>query len=301
MSKGWLVPLALMVAMQASPSWAQSSTAAAVQLFDEGRAALQEGDLNRACTKFEESNRIEPATGTAFNLANCEEQRGRLATAWVTFRQVASRMKPDDPRLAIANEHIAVLDRRVPHLILGASAHTPAGTRVRVDDLELVDGSFGSAIPLDPGPHRVLIRSPGVPARQSSITLTEGETLTLPLDAPEQAEPSKKRTGRFLGMTREEALWVSGGIGVTGLLVGSIAGVVGLNAQAVGDGNCSDLTRTCSPRGHDANQRAKTMATVSTVGFAVGVLGVGSAAYVYLAVPAGEPSRTASLGVRGQW
>jgi len=83
----------------ALPATAQSERAASVALFDEGRAALQRGDLAVACSKFQESNRLDPAVGTAFNLANCEEQRGRTSTAWALFREVAARMKPDDPRL----------------------------------------------------------------------------------------------------------------------------------------------------------------------------------------------------------
>ena len=58
---------------------------AAAALFDEGRAALQRRDWDFACAKFAASERLDPAIGTQFNLANCEEERGRLATAWVMF------------------------------------------------------------------------------------------------------------------------------------------------------------------------------------------------------------------------
>jgi hypothetical protein len=276
-------------------------------LFDEGRAALQRGELDLACAKFQESNRLDAAIGTTFNLANCEEQRGRLVTAWVLFRQVVGRMKPDDPRQSVANERIAALDRRVPHVVLTATSSTPAGTRARVDNLELAGASFGSAIPLDPGTHRVVIRVPGTPPRSSSIKLDEGETVTIPVDAPRKdasttATTTHRASSGFLGMTRNQAFWVTGGIGAAGLLVSTVAGVVGLHAQTVGNNNCSDETKTCSQRGYDANQRAKAMAVVSSFGFIVGILGGGAATYLYVTTPApGDATRTASLGIGGSW
>ncbi|HVY29902.1 MAG TPA: hypothetical protein VHB79_25255 [Polyangiaceae bacterium] len=300
-----LVVIALSCGFKARPALAQSNTAAAVQLFDEGRDALQRGELDIACAKFQESNRLDAAIGTTFNLANCEEQRGRLATAWVLFRQVAGRMKPDDPRLAVANERIATLDRRVPRLTLAVTSSTPAGTRARVDDLELSGASLGSAIPLDPGPHQVVIRSPGQAPRSSSIKLEAGETVTIPLDPAQPSASPREATAHehpsFLGMSRQQALWVAGGLGAAGLVIGTVAGVVGLNAQAVGNENCSDVTKTCSQSGYDANQRAKSMATVSTIGFVVGVVGIGAATYVFLAVPSSDSPRTAAVGLGGKW
>jgi hypothetical protein len=292
---------------------AQSATAAAVALFDEGRAALQRGEVDVACAKFNESNRIDPAVGTAFNLANCEEQRGRLATAWVLFRQVTARMKPDDARLSVATERVAALEKRIPRVIFSADETTPAGTRVRVDELELASASFGSAIPLDPGEHRAIVRSPGKPSRTLPFTLAEGETTTLslrpqdPIATKDKPRPDDTATGRgtsdqILGMNRSDAMLVAGGIGVTGLAVGIITGLVGLNAESTGNSECSDATRTCSQEGFDANQRAKTMAAVSTVGFTVGILGSAAAGYLYFTAPTSGSSQQAKIfGLGGRW
>ena len=61
-------------------------------LFREGKAAMASGDYERACAKFRASEDIESAPGTLFNLAECEEKRGRIATAWTTFGQVLQRL-----------------------------------------------------------------------------------------------------------------------------------------------------------------------------------------------------------------
>ena len=242
------IALACAALLTGSAACAQSGTAAAVALFDEGRAALQRGEVDLACAKFKESNRLDPAIGTAFNLANCEEERGRLATAWVLFRQAAARMKTDDPRLSIATARISALESRVPRVIFVADERTPPETRVRVDDIELASASFGSPIPLDPGTHQAIIRSPGVPTRTASFILTVGETVTLPVGTPPPTAAPAERSnqaltaGRVLGVQRREAVLLTGGVGAAAVLVGVVTGVIGLNAEATGDSGCSERT-----------------------------------------------------------
>jgi hypothetical protein len=304
-------------ALRVTPAQGQSNAGAAVVLFDEGRAALQKGELDVACAKFRESDRLAPAIGTSFNLANCEEQRGRLATAWILFRQVAARMKPDDPRLPVANERLSQLEKRVPRVVFASDGPTPKETRVRLDDIELESASFGSAIPLDPGGHRAIIRSPQAEPRSVVFTVEEAETMTISLSAPAApAAPPSSAAGpvdphraseqtlddRVLGIPRADAFWISAGVGAAGLLMGAVTGVVGLNAEAKGDKGCDSASKTCSQEGYDANQRAKSMAVLSTLGFAVGILGASAATYIYVSAPEpGSKSGVAIVGVAGKW
>ena len=55
--------------------------AAAEALFEQARAAMAAGSYELACARFRDSDRLDPAIGTRFNLADCEEKRGRVATA----------------------------------------------------------------------------------------------------------------------------------------------------------------------------------------------------------------------------
>jgi hypothetical protein len=299
-------------ALCAPSAHAQSGAAAAVALFDEGRAALQRNDFDVACAKFKESNRIGPAVGTAFNLANCEEKRGRLATAWVLFRQVAAQMKADDPRLSVATERILALEKRSPRVIFVPDEKTPADTRVRLDDLELASASFRSAIPLDPGEHHAVIRSAGSSPRTLTFRVAEGETTTLNLTAPARPEPASVATiqrqasdapasgDQVLGIERRKATLLVGGVGAAGLALGIVTGLIGLHAQSIGDLECYPATRTCTRRGYDANQSAKELAVVSSVGFVVAIVGGGAAGYLFFTTPSPAHSQ-ASLGVGGRW
>ncbi len=188
-----------------------------VALFDEGRAALQQGNFDVACAKFKESNRIGPAVGTAFNLANCEEKRGRLATAWVLFKQVAGQMKPDDPRLSVAIERATALEKRTPRVILAADKRTPVETRVRLDDPRASKREFrfrdSARPPVSTMPSFALS---GVEPRALTFMLAEGETTTLELSRPPPQQPTTHSSppagtapshdDRILGLERTQSV-----------------------------------------------------------------------------------------------
>jgi hypothetical protein len=292
--------------MHPTVTFAQDSSAAAEAVFNDARAALAKREFDVACEKFRESDRLDPAVGTRFNLANCEEQRGRLATAWALFRQVLEQLPQDDPRVSIARERVAGLDARVPRLTLRARRQFSPGTTVRVADLVLESASFGSPVPLDPGTYKVTVAAPGDSAQEFTVKLAEGDSVELgiPADGGVSAAPLPDGvTGRLGAGAQGETkftkpdptlAYVAGGVGAAGLVVGSIAGIVGLHDESVGNGKCSDQTRTCNQIGHDANQSARSLATVSTVGFVVGVLGAGLGTYLWLTLP---DTKTSAVGV----
>src|SRR6478672_4877951 len=85
---------------------------AAEALFRAGRAAADKGDYVTACPKFEESNRLDPELGTAFNLADCDEHVGKVASAWQLFKEVAQRLPPGDDRVSIATSRAAALEKK---------------------------------------------------------------------------------------------------------------------------------------------------------------------------------------------
>jgi hypothetical protein len=92
-------------------------------------------------------------------------------------------------------------------------------------------------------------------------------------------------------------VYVTGGVGVAGILTGSIAGLMALRDKSIVDGDCNGPACT-TQRGKDAADAAKTEATVSTVGFGVGVAGLVSSVIIYLVdTPRTEARTTQSKGV----
>ena len=70
---------------------AQGPDAAAQLLFDDGKKLLAAGKVSEACPKFEESHRLVPNGGTLTNLAECLELDGKLASAWLRYKELAAR------------------------------------------------------------------------------------------------------------------------------------------------------------------------------------------------------------------
>ncbi len=99
------------------PAFAEGDPAVADALFRKGREAAEKGDWATACPKFAESQRLDPAPGTLLNLADCEEHTGQLATSYEHFKTAVETMAPNDDRIPFAKQHMAAVEKKVPHLI----------------------------------------------------------------------------------------------------------------------------------------------------------------------------------------
>jgi hypothetical protein len=146
------------VFMSASPSVHAGDAALAEALFSEARQLMAQGKYAEACSKFESSNRADPATGTLLNLANCYEKLGKTATAWAVYVQVAA--SPGALRTEFARQHADALLPTLPKLTIQAPS-APANASVARDGIAVPAGAFGTAIPVDPGRHVIEATAPG--------------------------------------------------------------------------------------------------------------------------------------------
>jgi hypothetical protein len=280
--------LVLSSLLATSVASAQGEGAAAAEvLFNQGREAMERKDYDAACQRFRESEQIDPAPGTKLNLADCEEKRGRLATAWELFRAVPRDLPESDERYGIAMTRAAALEKRLPTLTLRLAAGAPATTKVRVGSAAIGSGSFGVALPLDPGKHSLVIEAPGHEPRTIEIELVEGQPQTLDVvpgtatAVPGPPAPVPDGPARAASSSGKKTLgYVFGGIGLVGVAVGSVAGVIVLSKKRTFDEECRD--DRCSQLGDDARDSGRAIARISTAGFIVGALGLGAGAYFIL-------------------
>ena len=96
-----------------------SANPAAQKLFEDGRTALAHKEVDKACEAFRASEELEPRVGTLLNLANCEEQRHRVASAWAVFidaRDLSAKLH--DERGARAETRAKALEPRLPYVKL---------------------------------------------------------------------------------------------------------------------------------------------------------------------------------------
>lgn len=275
--------------------------AAAEQLFMAGRTAMEGGDYKTACDRFAESERLDPAAGTLINLADCLDHEGKIASAWQRWTEALDMLRPDDPRRAAVTKRAAAIEARLPKLELRLPAGAPAGTVVERDDVELGAASYGLRLPVDPGPHRLVMKSPGRVPREYSITAREGESSTLELEpgAPNPVPPSAAATAPITPRAAETApkdqgttgsskrtwAFVGLGVGAAGLLVGGTAGVLAILKKQEMDDDCPEVgdKRICrSNDGMDAAKAGKTFATVANIAVPIGIVGVAAGTYLLL-------------------
>lgn len=285
------VLVALTLALVPVRALASEDAATAEALFAAGRAALESGDYETACAKFGESQRLDPAAGTLMNLAACNEQRGRLASAWENWRDAQGTLRPDDERRAIVDQRLAALEARLPRLVIVLAAGAPAGTVVTRDASELGHAALGLPLPVDPGRHELSVTADGFEPRVYEVNAEEGKALSVSVEpgprrvapAPPVATPAPalvpapREDGG--GSQRTWAL-VSGGTGVALIVTGAVAGLLALDVKSELESRCakSGDKYLCDAEGVHSARRGKTFAVLSSVtlpaGVALGALGV---------------------------
>ncbi len=267
-----------------------TNPAAAEALFDQGRAALAGGNFEVACGRFRESERLDPALGSRLNLADCEEKRGRLASAWSLFRGVVAKLAEGDDRLPVAQRRLAALELRVPRLTMVLAPNAPRSTRVKEGDTEYAEGSFGVALPLDPGMHHLTVSAAGRYQRHLDVALEAGETAEV-IITPGSALPIiEKRAPEAVPHAEDHRTlgYVLAGVGATGLVVGVVSGVLVLHQKSVYDDNCEVRQKVCNQAGKDAGAAGRALSVVSVAGFAAGIAASAAGAYFILTSNAGS-------------
>lgn len=281
--------------LAASELHAQSSDPAAAEaLFREGRTLMTAGEYARACEKFSESNRLDPAIGTVFNLADCEERRGHLARAWTLFQEVLQRLPDGDERRAIAAGRSKNLEARLPRLRIRLGDGAPSGTRVERDGVELGGASLDTPLPVDPGAHRVVVRAPGHADAEFRVTLSSGESRELVVvpGAATKAQGSVK-PGVPTESSQKTVGLVIGGIGLAAIVGGAITGAMVLGKKSTVDQNC-DSSKRCNDRGLDAADSGKTLGVITTVALAAGGVALGAGTFLVLSAAPSDQHGAAS-------
>jgi tetratricopeptide (TPR) repeat protein len=281
-----LIPVA---AFGAEPGGPQGERAAAEVVFEAGREAMAAGDYDEACEKFEASLRLDPAPGTLMNLGNCEEKRGRIASAWERYI-AASRELPDtDRRKAFAAQKVEELEPHVPRLTLALAPEAPESTRIRREAIDLT-GSVGIPLPLDPGTYVIAAVADGYEKQEFELTIGLGESKGLTVGPGEKLPepPPSASVGVGVGdpavkwgpLTKRQWGYVAGGVGLAGFATMLTSGVLAYGEAQTMDEECDYDTNLCSIKGDNARKSGRKFALISNISGAVGVLALGTGVYL---------------------
>lgn len=271
------------------PPLANPSAKAAADLFEKGKKLLEEGNIGEACETLARSDLLDPTVGALGMLALCHEKQGRLATAHAEYTETAKRARAaKDDREYYAMGRAAKLEPEVPRLTVLVRERVP-GLGVVRDRRPLEEREIGAETFVDPGEIEIRAHAPGRKSWATKISIARGERRTVeipaldPIDGTpnEPAPPSNQLI----------AAAVAGTVGVVGL--GVMAGF-GIAAKVQNDKSkalepqCVRTTDAACSDGQSLREAAQTAATISTIGLAVGVVGLAAGTVLFLTAPSGS-------------
>jgi hypothetical protein len=267
----WSAPA--LAAPAEAPRASAAEVAAAQALFEQGRALMAGGKAEEACSKFEESQRLDPAIGTEFNLASCYERIGRLASAYALFMKVAATASStgQKQREAVARERAEAVRPRLTKLAIVVPAGNAGKLRVERDGSEVGEAQWGFPVPVDPGIHRVRAFGGAVGEWSAEVVVpSDGgvHRVVIPGADSGSERPVANVTWAI----------VSASVGTVGLATGGIFALRALSRKNAADAEgCSG--KVCpTPEGVELRASAHSAGNLATVGLGVGVVGLAGAA-----------------------
>jgi hypothetical protein len=240
-----------------------------------GNERFAGGDYQGALDAYAGADALMRVPTTSYRLARTLAALGRLTEA----REAALRARRfphednEPPAYEEARrdaERLAVeLRDRIPSLTIEV-----AGVKPEVQVTVAVDGvavpAKAQRLPrrLDPGTHMVRASARGYATVEKRITLRERQhlrsKLALTASGVEPDEPA---------FELHPVGWVGFGFGIVGIAVGSVTGVISLNAAADAKTQC-DAEGLCDPAAADDLDRAALFAPISNAFFIIGGAGL---------------------------
>jgi hypothetical protein len=298
---------ALVAASSVKSARAQGDKATAEALFAEGRKLMAAGNYTAACPKFAASQKLDPGVGTMLNLADCYEKSGMTASAWAAFRETtsAARAAGSRDREQVARERADALEKKLARLTITVDAKDARDVQVKRDGIALEAATLGTPVPVDPGKHVVDASAPGKQKWSETVEIRPAAQITVRI--PELASGAGAGTGGSVtfdtpptetgggGAQRGIAIGL-GGLGVVGLVVGTVFGLNASSKWSDAKQECATVPDNCAPGAVELQQDATSAARVSTVGFAVGGVALAAGAVLWLTAPSGSSSRGTTVG-----
>ena len=160
--------LALLLALTATAT----AEPTADEYFKHGRELLKSHKYADACAQFEHSQQLDPAIGTLYNIAQCDAEIGKLATALAAYRDVIAH-DTNVTRRKAATAAAKKLEPHVPRLIVKADA----GVDLALDGAKI---AADAATPVDLGKHEITAQQTNHQEFHKTVAISdEGQTVTI--------------------------------------------------------------------------------------------------------------------------
>ncbi|MFO0567056.1 MAG: hypothetical protein U0263_15415 [Polyangiaceae bacterium] len=266
-----------LAAVTTRPVVAKPAPAAEAKQSDKaGQKLERQKKWQEAKVAYEKSLELDEKPDVRLRLAAVESKLGHLLEAAEHVKRVL-----DAPKLAFMTRAKAKnlkksLEKRTPKLTLDLPPGF-SGT-VSIDGKDIASGELGSPILVNPGNRQVRAESKGSKPFEENVELAEKDQKTLSvrleeLPKAEAARPVKPPQAEKSSGGSKTLAYVSLGVGVVGLGVGTYMGLKAKSTKSDIDQQCKN--GVCSESQRDLYDRGKTQANISTAGFIVGGVGIG--------------------------
>jgi hypothetical protein len=292
----------------------------AKKLLDEARRSNDAGNVSAACSLLDRAYQLDAKDGILYARADCRDREGKISAAvglYEAYLRTFARMtgaprQSHAERAAIAESRVKELGPLVPMVKFIWAEPPPAETKILIDGVEFPVVTLDAKLPLEPGPHEIIVKLPGEPERKRTVTLSKGDSTVVDLtplsESALEALKGPKKTNVKVGPVKPKSgatggadPWKIGGfvgvgLGVMGIVAGSVTGGMAIKEKKVVDAFCKDDHR-CYPEGLAAADRFQTLGNISTVTFIAGgvLASVGATLLVVAYRGAGNGKTTANV------
>lgn len=255
----------------AAPGEADVATRnAARKIAEEGLALFDGGKYAEALDRFDRAGALVRAPTMGLMAARSLVKLGRLVEASERYLAVTKMKLEADASDAFRKAQVdaakerEALEPRIPGLLVAFAGAAPGAT-VMLDGKPLPAALIGAALPLEPGPHTVVVTQ-GTVTKTERLQIKEGEQRRLVLDVAPPPSTSSLRVGGIIGLT----------VGGVGLIAGAVVGGLAMGADA-------DLSKKCPnkecPAGSEGELgRFETMKAATTASLITGGIMLGGGA-----------------------
>lgn len=273
-------------ALQAQNKQARAAARAA---YGRGQTLFGDEKYEEAKLAFEEAFAAVPNPIVLRSIGECEVKLGQIGAAIESFERYLSE-KPGASDRPDVEAKLTELRATPAVLVLHSS---PAGAEVRIDGAPSA-APTPTEVEVSPGEHRVELSASGHDAATETVQANPGERVEIELtlnplpQVPEAAPPVALSAADFGAPAAEEggsntAVWITGGVGVAGLIAGGVFGAMALSKQ-------SDYEDDPTSDGADEGER---LALFADVGFGVGAISLITCAVILFTEDDGGADETA--------
>jgi hypothetical protein len=280
---------ALPESAEAQPKDAQR----ALDLGYEGDTLFARGKWAEAFERFQEADAITHSPVFVLYMARCRKNEGKLLEAAEIYARVIAEKpatnapKPFRAAVADAGAELDELRTKIPAVRVLVKKSPEADARVTVGGRAI---RAGERVLLDPGTHVFEATSGGRTAKKS-VDLVEGGGETVVEIDVAPTEPGSAPTSTKGSIVPGVLLLAFGGVG---LELGAVTGgLAARDASTVKEG-CVD--GHCLRSDADLLDRARTLATVSTVGLVVGGAAAATGIILVAVRPGGSAEPSVAVG-----